>query len=305
MNDLRSGSARVRVPATSANLGPGYDSFGLALSLYDDLVARITDGPTRVWVEGEGASDVPQDESHLVVRAMRAAFDELQIEAPGLELRCTNRIPHGRGLGSSAAAVVAGLLLARELVADGVGRLPDREVLRLATGLEGHPDNAAAALFGGFTISWTADDDLGSVALPVAAGVVPVVCIPSWQLSTHSARGLLPTAVPHDDAALNVARAALLVAALTAAPARTDLLMTATQDRLHQDYRRSAYDASYELVCALRSAGLAAVVSGAGPSVLVLTDAEGAGRVSGLVDPRFRTLELQVAPGATAEPLDD
>lgn len=298
--ELLTGSVSVRVPATSANIGPGYDSFGLALSLYDDVVGRVTDGPgVSVEVRGEGADDVPRDDTHLVVRAAFAAFEAMGVRPRGLDVLCTNRIPHGRGLGSSAAAVVAGVSLARGLVRDGTGRLDARATLQLASELEGHPDNAAAALFGGFTVSWTGTDDdgaldVGAVPLPVATSVIPVVCVPSWQLSTHSARGLMPSTVPHHDAAVNVSRAALLVTALAAEPGRTDLLLTATQDRLHQAYRAPAYAATYDLVRRLRAEGLAAVVSGAGPSVLVLTDAAGAGRVGPLAGEDFTATVLAV-----------
>ncbi|MET0739971.1 MAG: homoserine kinase [Candidatus Nanopelagicales bacterium] len=258
-------SVRLHVPATSANLGPGFDAFGLALSLADDLVAEVTSDGLEVEVDGEGADQVPRDEGHLVVRAMRAAFDLLGGQPPGLLLRCVNRIPHGRGLGSSAAAIVGGIVAARALTIGGDERLPDDDVLALAASVEGHPDNVAACWCGGFTIAWTSNGRAACTRLDVDQRVRPVVFIPSTGVPTSTARGLLPATVPHADAASNAGRAALLVAALTKDPA---LLLTATEDRLHQIYRSSAMPASFDLVESLRASGVPAVISGAGPTVL-------------------------------------
>lgn len=266
-----SGPVRVDVPATSANLGPGFDSLGLALELRDDLEAEVLEGGLVVEVSGAGADDVPRDESHLVVRSMRRAFDALGEHPAGLRLSCTNVIPHARGLGSSSAAIVGGLALARALVTDGAGRLDDDALFRLAADIEGHPDNVAPATYGGFTISGREADAWYSVQAPVAPGLVAVVFVPPDPVSTEVARGLLPATVPHADAAADAGRTALLVAALGGAP---EHLHAATRDYLHQDYRRPAMPGSLELIDALRSDGLAAVVSGAGPTVLVLADAE-------------------------------
>ncbi|HET8971125.1 MAG TPA: homoserine kinase [Candidatus Nanopelagicales bacterium] len=305
---FRAAPTRVRVPATSANLGPGYDCFALALSLYDDVVGQVSDDPgIRVDVHGEGADTLPRTARHLVVKAMLAAFDRLGGRPRGLDVVCANRIPQGRGLGSSAAAIVAGGVLARALVIGGEERLPDDELLDLAAGLEGHPDNVAAALAGGMTIAWT--DRVaaaGSVRLSVLAPVVPVVCVPSGKVATRKARGLLPDQVPHPDAAANLARAALLVAALAVGPGRPDLLLTATEDRLHQDYRRPAYPRSADLVAKLRATGIAATISGAGPSVLALTTGGAHSRVAALAGARFATTVLSVdTAGATRLPLTD
>lgn len=259
--------AYVRVPATSANLGPGFDALGLALALYDDVSAVRTESGLLVEVSGIGAADVPLDERHLVVRAMDATFAELGEQRGGLALRCENTIPHGLGLGSSAAAVVAGVLLARALVRDGAHRLDDAAVLGLATRLEGHPDNAAAALLGGFTIAWQESTGVHAVRLEPAQSLRAAVLMPYSTLATATARGLLPDTVPHADAAHAAARSALLVHAITAEPS---LLLAATEDRLHQVYREPAMPQTLALVAKLRSAGLAAVVSGAGPTVLVL-----------------------------------
>ncbi|PWH05382.1 homoserine kinase [Brachybacterium endophyticum] len=263
----------VRVPATSANLGPGFDALGLALALHDDLELEATTGPVEVTVEGEGAKDVPTGEEHLVVRALRRGLDHAGAPQVGVRLHCRNRIPHGRGLGSSAAATVAGLMLARQLLGDPEA-LDDQSVLDLATEMEGHPDNAAPALLGGVVLSWTDRVGARAVRLQVAPdGIDPVVLLPSATLATSSARSLLPETVPHADAAFTAGRAALLVHALATDPA---LLLPATEDRLHQDHRAPGMPQSVELVRVLRSEGYPAVISGAGPSVLVMAGGDGA-----------------------------
>ncbi len=264
-----SGPVRVRVPATSANLGPGFDALGLALGLHDDVAAEVTSGGVRVVVSGEGAGELPGGDTHLVVTSMRAAFDVLGAQPPGLALECVNRIPQARGLGSSSAAIVAGVLLARALVSDGATRLDDAAALRLASKIEGHPDNVAPCLLGGFTVAWTEPAGARAVSLVVADAVRPTVFVPGERGLTAVARAALPATVPHADAAVNAGRAALLVHALTADPT---LLLPATVDRLHQDYRAEGMPATAALVAALREAGVAAVISGAGPTVLALTE---------------------------------
>jgi homoserine kinase len=258
----------VRTPATSANLGPGFDALGLALSLYDDLTATVAGDSFRVTVRGEGAGELPDDEAHLVVRAMLATFDELGGRPAGVVVECHNRIPQARGLGSSSAAIVGGVQLARALVADG-RRFLDEDALRIAARLEGHPDNVAPCLLGGFTIAWTEGGGARAVRLGVADGVRPTVFVPTERGLTASARAALPPSVPHADAAFNAGRSALLTYALTAEPA---LLFAATEDRLHQGYRAEAMPGTASLVAGLRSVGVAAVVSGAGPAVLALTE---------------------------------
>jgi homoserine kinase len=295
----------VRVPATSANLGPGFDALGLALNLYDEVCARVVPAGLTIDVRGEGAADVADAaEAHLVVRAMRAAFDDLGAkQPPGLALRCVNRIPHGRGLGSSAAAIVAGILAARALADAGVSA---GEALPLANELEGHPDNVAPCLFGGLTIAWLTESappggrpppgTIGrtprAVRLQPAEDITPVAIISPAPVSTELARGLLPAQVPHADAARNAGRAALLIAALTARP---EVLLDATEDWLHQDYRAPAMRATHELVGRLRAAGLPAVVSGAGPSVLaLLTSGRGRDRLDSIV--KETGIEWRVSP---------
>ena len=289
----------VRAPATSANLGPGYDSFGLALSRYDEVRARVRTGGLDVRVNGAGADELALDEAHLVVRAIRAAFDRLGAQPPGLELDCHNDIPHGRGMGSSAAAIVSGIELARGLSTDGRDRLSDAEALALATELEGHPDNVAACLLGGLSIAWLADGrgaavQAATVEQLAALPTRPVLFIPAEQSATKAARAVLPDQVPHGAAAFSAGRAALLVVALTGRP---ELLLTATEDRLHQDYRAAGIPASVALVTALRGRGIAAVVSGAGPSVLALATAEQAGEAGELTPSGWECAVLEVSPG--------
>ncbi|MGB0101121.1 MAG: homoserine kinase [Nocardioides sp.] len=267
------GPVRVSVPATSANLGPGFDSLGLALSLRDSLEAEVVGAGLEVVVRGVGAGVVPLDESHLVVRAMRAAFDLAGVQPPGLRLTCTNVIPHARGLGSSSAAIVAGVVLARGLVAGGSLLVDDDTLFRLAARIEGHPDNVAPAFYGGFVISGRdglTDDDFYAVASAVDPRIEVVVLVPPDPVSTEVARGLLPGEISHVDAAAGAGRTALLVAALAGQP---EHLLRGTRDYLHQEYRRPAMPASLELVDALRADEVPAIVSGAGPTVLAFTDA--------------------------------
>ena len=252
----------------------------------DRLEAEVLDDGLEVDVRGEGADDLPRDRSHLVVRAMDAAFDVLGERPAGLRLTCDNTIPHARGLGSSSAAIVGGIVLARALVEGGDEQLDDAGAYQLASDLEGHPDNVAAAMFGGFTIAWL-DGAIASVQrLDVIARVT--VLVPPEPVATEEARNLLPDRVPHRDAAANAARAALLVGALTGDPTH---LLAATEDFLHQSYRATAMPASYELVQGLRSAGVPAVISGAGPTVLAF----GRG-LDGVVPTGWVAYELDVEP---------
>lgn len=294
---VKGSSVRVRVPASSANIGPGFDSIGLALGIWDEYVATVTaEAGLVVDVEGEGAGSVPRDERHLVHRSMLRAWQLLGVEAPaGLHLSCQNVVPHGRGLGSSATAIVAGIVAAQGLcdIADeggasgtfnrssagslggafdgSFGSFDKAFTNNLATAIEGHPDNASASVFGGMTLSWADDVDaaqIHSVQLEVSADVIPLLFVPAAQLPTATARAVLPAQIPHDIAALNSARAGLLVEAVTRRP---ELLLAATREWLHQEQRRASFPDSMALLDILRDKGHAAVISGAGPSVLVLT----------------------------------
>jgi len=242
------------------------------LGLYDDLTVELVDSPSlEIVVTGEGADSVPADDSHLVVRSMTRGFQEARLDLPGLRLTCHNRIPHGRGLGSSSAAIVGGLALARELLPAGDTVLTDRRMLEIATEIEGHPDNVAPAIFGGLTIAWTPTPEPASCAAAVRltpnSRLQPVVAVPRKPLATEQARALLPQSVPHAVAAANGARTALLVPALTSHP---ELLLTATHDLLHQHFRRFAYPQAYALMMDLRGRGIPTMISGAGPSVIAL-----------------------------------
>jgi homoserine kinase len=311
--------AGVRAPATSANLGPGFDALGLALALHDRVEARITGGGLDLSVSGEGEETAAEGERHLVVVAMRAAFGAMGGQPPGIALRCVNAIPHGRGLGSSAAAVVSGVLVARALVTDGADLLPDADVLALAVALEGHPDNVAACLAGGLTVAWRrigaggvdvapgvdvfhgepggrgsgADGGssgapgadvvrgepggrgVGVLRLPVLPTLGAVAFVAPTAVATRDARRVLPDQVPHADAAANAARSVLLVAGLTSDPS---VLFEGTEDFLHQRYRAPVMPETAQLLDRLRRAGVAAVVSGAGPSILAMTVARQPGQ---------------------------
>jgi homoserine kinase len=297
--DLSVGArAGVRVPATSANLGPGFDALGLALAWYDDVNVEITAAGLTFDITGEGADTAPEDESHLVVRTLLDALAELGVRAPGLRLSSTNRIPHGRGLGSSAAAICAGVLLAQELASGVHIRTPPGWTLATAARVEGHPDNVAPCLLGGLTVAWAGADGATAIALDPVAELRPVLFVPPHESSTHAARRLLPEQVTHHDAAFNAARAALLVAGLTARP---EVLLDATEDRLHQHYRAPVMPESAELISRLRTAGLPAVISGAGPTVLVLASSESAaGLAVALAPVGWRVAQVEVDPdGAT------
>ena len=267
--NFKASPVRVRVPATSANLGPGFDSLGLALDWYDDLVAQVIDEPViEIDLIGEGADTLPRDQKHLVIKAMHAAFDAMGERPEGIALVCANHIPHARGMGSSAAAIVGGIELARNLVVGGHQLLPHAEALKIAATLEGHVDNVAAALLGGLTIAWGDADNAKSLRIKPHPELRPIICIPEGSVNTKKARAALPESISHVDASFNIGRSALLVAALTEEP---EYLFEATEDRVHQEARKSVMSKSFKLMNALRDAGFAAVISGSGPSVLVLT----------------------------------
>lgn len=265
--NLAGRSVSVKVPATTANLGPGFDTLGLALSLYDKLDVSVRAEPgISVQVLGIGAGEIATNETNLVARAIAHTFARFDRPMPGLNLVAHNVIPHGRGLGSSGAAIVSGIMAARGLLT-GVVEIDAHNLLALATELEGHPDNVAPALFGGLTIAWMTHKAPQYKKLIVHRGVSPLVLVPQTVMSTKLARSLQPLSVPHEDAVFNLSRSALLIAALIQSP---ELLLAATEDKLHQSYRASAMPETDRLISVLRANGFAAVVSGAGPSILVL-----------------------------------
>nr|NLD40344.1 homoserine kinase [Actinomycetales bacterium] len=291
MSRIISDGVTLTVPATSANLGAGFDSLGMALELRDRVIVRAVAGETRVVVRGEGAETVGFGENHLVVRAIRIGLEYVGAPQIGIDLVCHNSIPHARGLGSSAAAAVVGLVAARELVSE-PGELDDQTILQLATDLEGHPDNAAPALFGGARLAWMDEGRARALPLEVADSVAPVALIPPTTASTSGARAALPRTVPHADAVFNVQRSALMVEALRRG--EPELLFTATDDRLHQPYRAEVMAESLELVASLRSRGIPAALSGAGPTVLAFSRPDDA-LTAALVRHGWKVLALPLA----------
>jgi len=287
------GPVRVSVPATSANLGPGYDALGLALGRWDTVTAEVAGDGTRVEVSGEGEGSLPLDDTHLVVRAMRLGFEAMGVRPDGLSLRCENTIPQARGMGSSSAAIVAGVLAARALVAGGTLLMDDDAVYALAAELEGHPDNVAPALFGGFTIAYRDNGRFRVAGVAVDPRIEATLFVPPYSVETSAARAMLPGTVPHADAARNAGRAALLVAALSGQP---ELLLDATEDRLHQGYREAAMPASLALLRTLRADRIPAVVSGAGPTVLAFVDGVDSDAVRAKAPAGWQALVLPIDP---------
>jgi homoserine kinase len=292
----------VSVPATSANLGPGYDAFGLALEIRDFVTASFTDdNKVSVEIVGQGAGKLPIDETHLIAKTIIDACKAFGTQVTGLHVECKNAIPQGRGLGSSAAAIVAGLVLASELT---YARASEDELLQMANAIEGHPDNVAACLLGALTIAWLdSDNKANSVSMNVHEDISPVLGIPQTELDTHKARGLIPETVPHVDAAFNAGRSALLVAAMIGDP---DFLFEATEDKLHQPFRAAAYPASMELIGQLRAVGIAACISGAGPTIIALTTSEQVSQAAEIIAKSgFTSVPVAIADqGATSEVLD-
>lgn len=288
-------SATVKVPATSANLGAGFDVLGLSLGFYDELSVEVIDGEDVAIISGEGSADLPTDGQHLVIKSLRKGLDFAGVNATGLKLNATNKIPHARGMGSSSAAIVAGIALAQALV--GREKLSTLDLINLAGRLEGHPDNIAPCILGGMTIAWMNEDGHHAVRLDVHPEIIPIVSIPNFKVATQAARNLLPLRIAHDDAVFNVSRSSLMVYAMTQDPS---LLFTATEDRLHQRQRADVMPATLRLIAALRREGMAAVVSGAGPTVLTLAAAGKVAAVRQIVEANsegFETMELTVDQG--------
>lgn len=271
--ELEVGTAvTVEVPGSSANLGPGFDTLGLALTIHDTVEAEVTESGLEIIIHGEGADELPRDSSHLVARALGATLTEAQAFAPGIRLTCTNRIPQTRGLGSSAAAAAAGVLAANALAGSPFDT--DR-LVQLASAFEGHPDNAGASVLGSGVVSWTEVPVDGyskpiykAVGIPVHGSIRATALVPAFHASTQAVRRVLPSHVTHVDARFNVSRTAVMTVALQSRP---DLLWEGTRDRLHQPYRADVLPVTAEWVNRLRNRGYAAYLSGAGPTVLVLS----------------------------------
>ncbi|VEI13753.1 homoserine kinase [Trueperella bialowiezensis] len=288
-------TARVKVPASSGNLGPGFDSMGMAHDVWDDVSVTLTTGKSRVLILGEGNASLPKDESHLIVQTMRETFERVGAPVSGIELVCRNSIPQGKGMGSSAAALTAAVMLVRELLGK-PEEFTRAEVLNIVAGYEGHPDNAAPAIYGGATLSWREGEGYQTVQLPVADAVKTTLLIPEEVLLTTTARAALPERVPLVDAAFNASRSALMVHALAQAP---QLLFAATEDRLHQQYRADSMAHTSAVLAALREAGWPAVVSGAGPSILLFAEVDPV-MVKILEEQGFRAVPSQQVRGAHA-----
>ena len=306
--DLEVGlKARVKVPGSSANLGPGFDTLGLALSIYDTLEVEVIESGLEVEIFGEGADDLPRDSSNLIVKAINSGLIAADVRAPGLRVVCHNQIPQSRGLGSSAAAAAAGVVAANTLAGS---PLDEDTVVQLSSEFEGHPDNAGASVLGGAVVSWTdipvdgrSKPSYRAVRIPVDESIKAVALVPDFHTSTNAVRKVLPSHVTHTDARFNVSRTAVMTAALQHHP---HLLFEGTRDRLHQPYRADVLPVTAEWVNRLRNRGYAAYLSGAGPTALVLItepiepalldDARAAG---------LRVIELDVAGPVTAELLRD
>ncbi|OFT82694.1 homoserine kinase [Corynebacterium sp. HMSC29G08] len=302
--DLQVGTrARVTVPGSSANLGPGFDTLGIAVGIYDTVEVEVIPTGLEIEIIGEGAEDLPRDSSHLVVKAIRLGLSACDAHAPGLKVICHNNIPQSRGLGSSAAAAVAGVVAANTLAGS---PLDDDALVQLSSEFEGHPDNAGASVLGGAVVSWTdipvdgrSKPSYRAVGIPVDPSIKAVALVPDFHASTNAVRAVLPSHVTHTDARFNVSRTAVMTAALQFHP---ELLWEGTRDRLHQPYRADVLPVTAEWVNRLRNRGYAAFLSGAGPTAMVLTTSD--------VDPallddaraaNLRVLHLDIAGPVEAE----
>jgi homoserine kinase len=262
-------AVKVRVPATIANLGPGFDALGVAIQVHLELDIEPRRDSVEITIEGEGADELPKDDSNLVVRAMNAFFDHIGRQPGGYALHIKNPIPLAAGLGSSAAAVVGGLYAARAITG---GIVHQAEILQLATKLEGHPDNVLPALVGGLVVCYRGDksDDLRHLRLEPSDRLVPIVAVPRDQLQTSRARSALPADVTFDDAQYTAARAALLVGAISTG-AGAEILADAMNDRLHEPTRLAMMKETAAVHAEMREAGLPVAVAGSGPSLLLIT----------------------------------
>ena len=293
----------VNVPASSANLGPGYDTLGIALSLYDTVEVEVTRSGLEVEITGEAAAELLRDSSHLVVKAIRSALKAADVEVSGMRVVCTNNIPQSRGLGSSASAAVAGVAAGNGLAGF---PLSEQQVVQLSSAFEGHPDNAAASVLGNAVVSWTTVPVDGrslpeyrAATLDVHPSIKATALVPDFHASTQAVRRVLPSHVTHADAAFNVSRTAVNVAALTTYP---DLLWEGTRDRLHQPYRADVLPVTAEWVNRLRNRGYAAYLSGAGPTVMVLhTEPIEEEILDDARGQNLRVLELEVAGPVSVE----
>lgn len=257
----------VRVPASTTNLGPGFDALGMALRLHNRLRVRLSDEPTRVEVTGEGSGALETGAMNLVCQAMARLYHEVGRELPPVRVDLENRIPVSRGLGSSSTAIVGGLLAANALLWEPLDR---ERVLALAVEMEGHPDNVTPALLGGFQVTSLTESGLLHLSIPPPEGLRAVVCVPEARVSTAEARRVLPATYSRADAVFNVGRVSLLVAALLTG--QTAVLREAMQDRIHQPYRAALVPGFQEaLAGALAAGAVGACLSGSGSTMLALS----------------------------------
>ncbi|MDY5786247.1 homoserine kinase [Corynebacterium sp.] len=295
--------ATVTVPGSSANLGPGFDTLGLALGIYDTVEVEVTESGLEIEIFGEGADDLPRDSSHLVVKAIQSGLSASDVHAPGLKVSCTNAIPQSRGLGSSAAAAVAGVVAANTLAGS---PLDDAAVIQLASAFEGHPDNAAASVLGGAVVSWTdipvdgvSHPEYRAISVPVHPDIRATALVPNFHASTNAVRKVLPSHVTHQDARFNVSRTAVMTMAIQHHP---ELLWEGTRDRLHQPYRADVLPVTAEWVNRLRNRGFAAFLSGAGPTALVLsTEQVPAEILDSAREAGLRVIDLEIAGPVSAQ----
>ncbi|MDT8901210.1 homoserine kinase [Anaeroselena agilis] len=274
----------VRVPGTTANCGPGFDTVGIACTIYNDLTLTLSEKPGfTLAVTGEGADGIPNNERNIAYQAVSAVLNKVGVTSPGITIAMHNNIPLARGLGSSAAAIVGGLVAANAATG---GKLGKDELLVLATALEGHPDNVAPAIFGGITVSFTAGGTPETLRFNPPDPLRLVVAVPDFGLSTKAARQVLPKTVPYADAVFNVSRAALLVGALC--QGRLDLLRFALEDRLHQPYRAKLIPGMDEVLAAAQANGaLGAAISGAGPCLIAFAHRETSAAIGGAMVAAF------------------
>jgi len=259
---------RVQVPATTANLGPGFECLGMALELYTVVEFMPVQSGLMIELSGEGAKDLARDHTNLVYRAAKSVFEAVTYQPQGIKIRISSSIPPARGLGSSAAAIIGGVLAANILSGN---RLGNRELLNLAAGMEGHPDNVTPALCGGIIVAVPVEGDVRYVKIAPPAGLKVVIAVPDFQLPTMTAREALPQQVTMQDAVFNLGRVALLVAALQQGD--LSMLGTAMEDRLHQPYRANLIPGMKKVLAAARLAGARGVtLSGSGPTLVAFAD---------------------------------
>lgn len=279
------GMVRVIVPATTANLGPGFDTMGLALDMYTEVIMEAGGEGIRITSEGEGSEELSSSEDNLIYKCAKKLFDSVEYEPKGLSLRIINGIPLSRGLGSSASAIIAGLLAAREISA---ANISDYELLKMATEVEGHPDNVAPALFGGFVLSRMEGKEIIYRKIDVDDKLLAVVAIPEFELPTEKSRAILPRTVSREDAIFNIGNASLLVYSLLMKD--YSLLRKAMNDRLHEPYRMPLVPGLEEVKRrALGAGAFSAALSGAGPTVIAFADEHNSESVRTAMEEGFRS----------------